>query len=468
MKRNDQFVIEKIENSVYLLPVGQMIADLNKGIKINETCEFVWKQLAEDLSFEKFVGKCIEHFEPQEDEVEQLKQDIGNLIQSLKSRGMIDGSRNIFRCGCSLCRNGAPVLSPAYKEPGLSVDGMNDGTVNDYCSEIVGEYLIGGLPVELCGDEAYFYESLEEFRVEDAKIEKSISQAMRIVITDVTGLQSDTDNKDGYYDEDYKNSENIGLIVNDGKDAEVDRISDDSTKRTVLIHHNELTVLEYHDEYVLFFHELKGVEELHLSKDGSYAHFYCDEPSDEVRFNLFHAIRMAFLVFALQHGKVMLHSCSILFEDMVWAFSGPSGTGKSTHCEIWKRLFGTPIVNGDLNLIGIEDGVAYVYGTPWCGSSGVFENAKRRLGGIVLLKQAADNRLEELGLEKKILYVQQRLITSVWDRTMLEKTLNIVSEIVKNIYVKRFYCNKDDEAGYCIHEDIMLSIRRIHAGEKRY
>ena len=460
MKRNDQFVIEKIENSVYLLPVGQMIADLNKGIKINETCEFVWKQLAGEISFEDLIGKCIEHFEPQEDEIEHLKQDIGNLIQSLKSRGMMEGSRNIFRCGCSLCRNGAPVLSPAFKEPELSADGMNDGSVS--------EYLIGGLAVELCGDEAYFYESFEKFRVANKKTENQKYPVMHVAITNVARLHPNEYSAEGYYDAFSKDDSNDDVIINEASDTDIDKAVNESEERTVLIHHNELTVLEYPDEYVLFFHELKSVEELHLSKDGSYAHFYCDEPSDEVRFNLFHAIRMAFLVFAMQQGKVMLHSCSILFNDMVWAFSGPSGTGKSTHCDIWKRLFDTPIVNGDLNLIGIEDGVAYVYGTPWCGSSGIFENAKRRLGGIVLLKQAVDNRLEELSPEKKILYVEQRLITSVWDRTMLEKTLNIVSEIVKNIYVKRFYCNKDDEAGYRIHEDIMLSIGRIHAGEKRY
>ena len=457
MKRNDQFVIEKIENSIYLLPVGQLIADLNKGIKINETCEFVWNQLAEAISFEELIEKCIVRFAPQEEEKELLKQDIGNLIQSLKARGMIKGSGNIFRCGCSLCRNGSQVLSPMYTEAGTTVHGVNDGTVGNGAGETAGRYMIGGLPVELYGDDAYFYESFEKFKIENEMTEKALSQVMHILVTNVDKMRVDSDKAAEYYDSESQNETTIDLYQN-AFTGDYDKAADDYNERTVLIHHNELTVLEYPKEYVLFFHELKGIEELHLSKEGRYAHFYCEEPSDGVRFNLFHAIRMAFLVFALQHGKVMLHSCSVLFKDMVWAFSGPSGTGKSTHCEIWKKLFDTPVVNGDLNLIGIEDGVAYVYGTPWCGSSKIFENAKRRLGGIVLLKQAVDNKLEELSLEKKILYVQQRLITSVWDRTMLEKTLTIVSEIVKDIYVKRFYCNKDDEAGQLIHEDILLSL----------
>ena len=57
-----------------------------------------------------------------------------------------------------------------------------------------------------------------------------------------------------------------------------------------------------------------------------------------------------------------------------------------------------------------------------------------------------------------MLFVQQRLITSIWDKDSMEKTLGLVSEIIKNIYVKRLYCNREDEAGYLIHDDIMKSL----------
>lgn len=46
---------------------------------------------------------------------------------------------------------------------------------------------------------------------------------------------------------------------------------------------------------------------------------------------------------------------------------------------------GTPLLNGDLNLIGEENGQFFVYGIPWCGTSGICTTEKQRLGGIVLL-----------------------------------------------------------------------------------
>ena len=469
MKRNDQFVLEKIEDSIYLLPIGQMIADLNKGIRVNETCQFIWEQLEKDISFDDLIDICIKHFGAEGEGAERISKDIGDLITSLKVRGMLEGSRNIFRCACSLCRNGAPVLSSRFEQYAYFCPNAKAVKVREIETGY-GKYVIGGLPVDIYGDDRYLYDSFEDFKTDILYLNESETESgdfiadgcdndtvMSIFITDISKLSDKVELTDNYFDLEEK----IGFSDNTESDF-LPGISKDTdiseSERKVVIHHNELTVLEYPTKYVLFFHELSGVEELHMSKDGTYAHFFCDKPSDEVRFNLFHAIRMAFLVFALNRGKVMLHSCSILFNGRVWAFSGPSGTGKSTHCEIWKKLFETPIVNGDLNLIGLENDIPYVYGTPWCGSSGIYDNKKRRLGGIILLKQAIDNRLENLNTEKKVLFVQQRLITSIWDKDSMEKTLGLVSEIIKNIYVKRLYCNREDEAGYLIHDDIMKSL----------
>lgn len=59
--------------------------------------------------------------------------------------------------------------------------------------------------------------------------------------------------------------------------------------------------------------------------------------------------------------------------------------GKSTHTALWHELFGTPYLNGDLNLLGFEDGHITVYGIPWCGTSEIFTTEQYELGGIVLL-----------------------------------------------------------------------------------
>ena len=41
MVRNDSFYVQKIEDSSYLIPTGQMVADMMCGVKINSTGEYV-------------------------------------------------------------------------------------------------------------------------------------------------------------------------------------------------------------------------------------------------------------------------------------------------------------------------------------------------------------------------------------------------------------------------------------------
>lgn len=470
MKRNELFVVKKIGGSLYLLPVGQMIADWNRGIKINETCLYVWKQLKEDISLDELLKRCEEHFAPAIDESgiesendkdgkqEQgknddirnlIRQDITGLVGSLRNRGMLEGSRNVFKCNCQNCQNGLPIPKPIFLD---QIGALWDPDKKDALSRLFGLFEIGGLSVSMFGEAGYFDENFESFRIaigQDEKCQYIPEDVMTIWVRNIDeeGLMVQTE---GFYDETAEKKE----FSFEEDDAAAFDSSVGCEEGKVLIHHNELTVYEYPAYYILIFNELEGIEELHLTKDGRRAVFYCTSPTEELKFNLFHAIRIAYLIYALGKGKVMLHSSSILYKNRIWAFSAPSGTGKSTHCEIWNKLYGTPVINGDLNLLGIEDDRAYVYGTPWCGTSGIFDTKIYPLGGVILLKQGPQNLIKELSDEQKELLVQQRLVTSVWDEAMLDKTFEIVSDLVENIYVTRYYCTKEDEAAQIIHSSI--------------
>lgn len=88
--------------------------------------------------------------------------------------------------------------------------------------------------------------------------------------------------------------------------------------------------------------------------------------------------------------------------------------GKSTHTAFWKKLFDTPFLNGDLNLIGKEGDQFVVYGIPWCGTSEIFTVEKKELGGIVLLEKAPEDKIVSLTKEQKTLRVMQRMISPPW------------------------------------------------------
>ena len=215
----------------------------------------------------------------------------------------------------------------------------------------------------------------------------------------------------------------------------------------ILLRNKELVILEQDDQYILLFPQSKHIIEIQLQKDAKHALCYCLPPyTDTFRYDVFHAIRLLYLYLAQKHDMAALHSASILYKGKLWLFSGHSGMGKSTHTNLWKVIFDTPVINGDLNLLALENGQPVVRGIPWCGTSGICNTQTYPLGGIVLLKQASADSIEELTPDKKQLLVCQRLISPTWNTEQFNINLDIVKNIIPNIMVCRLNCTKENSA----------------------
>ena len=131
-----------------------------------------------------------------------------------------------------------------------------------------------------------------------------------------------------------------------------------------------------------------------------------------------------------------------------------SGTGKSTHTNLWHKLYDTPLINGDLNLLSFKDGTPVVYGLPWCGTSEIFDIKTYPLGGIILLQQASENHIESLELHEKALLVSQRLISPSWTKEQLHTNLHFTENLSSEIYVARLCCNMGNAAAATMKEAI--------------
>lgn len=216
---------------------------------------------------------------------------------------------------------------------------------------------------------------------------------------------------------------------------------------TVLLRNKELWVMEHDGGYIFLFPEAKGILQATLSGDGSRADFYVKPPIDDaLTADMFHAIRLAFLYLAQRRGMFAMHSASIVYNGRLWLFSGRSGMGKSTHTSLWNKLYGTPIANGDLNLITVSGGTALVHGIPWCGTSNICDTNTYPLGGIVLLGRDSGDVIETLPDHEKILLVAQRFISPSWTDEQLSKNLDFSSELIKLVPVCRLKCTNKPSA----------------------
>lgn len=224
---------------------------------------------------------------------------------------------------------------------------------------------------------------------------------------------------------------------------------------TVLICTNEITICENDNYYLLYYPDSLGLLECRLTKDGSQADFYCTSQfSENLMERIFHAIRFTFLIKAQENGLFAIHSASLLYQEHVWLFSGSSGTGKSTHTALWQKLFETPILNGDLNLIGIENNLPYVYGIPWCGTSGIYTVSQHPLGGIVFLRQHPTDEVVPLSEDEKQLFITHRMISPTWKPDMLDKNLSFAGILSASIQVYCLNCTKEDTAAIRIKHQI--------------
>lgn len=219
----------------------------------------------------------------------------------------------------------------------------------------------------------------------------------------------------------------------------------------LLIRTQELCIYYHNDCYDIFFERSSGLMECQLSADFHTAKFFCNgDICDSMIEELFYGFRLAFSTIAQSMGCYMLHSVSLLYQDKLWLFSGSSGTGKSTHTTIWNRLFETPIINGDINCISIDENGVQVHGIPWCGTSKTYDRKSYALGGIVLLQQSPNNYVEELTTSAQQLYVMQRLISPTWTVPMMDSNLVFAAELTNAVPVYRLHCNTEDTAAITI------------------
>ena len=177
------------------------------------------------------------------------------------------------------------------------------------------------------------------------------------------------------------------------------------------------------------------------------------------------ATRIPFSYYSLMIGRVFIHSSSILYRDRVWLFTAPAGTGKSTHARTWEKNGSAKIINGDLNLIGRNvDGFGkgfavssfdrsgeslgepWVYGTPWCGTSGIYELKDYPLGGIIILRQGYKDYIEEMSYEDGVIGILSRSVSPMWDKKLVRKNVDIIADIAKDIMICKLYCTINDSA----------------------
>ncbi len=136
----------------------------------------------------------------------------------------------------------------------------------------------------------------------------------------------------------------------------------------------------------------------------------------------------------LKYRGMMIHASAVELNGRAYLFSGPSGTGKSTHSLQWKKLFGDDlvIINDDKPALREIEGKWYAFGTPWCGKDGINCNKKVPLAGICFLKQSSENSVRVMNRAEAI----QNIVWQTKHRFTTENSIDLMMQNVGSIVEK--------------------------------
>jgi len=149
---------------------------------------------------------------------------------------------------------------------------------------------------------------------------------------------------------------------------------------------------------------------------------------------------------------MLLHASAVIKDGYVYLFSAPSGTGKSTHTELWLKKFpDARIINDDKPAIRIEGDKINVYGTPWSGKTDLNLNLCIPIGGICFLERSEENFINRISSSEAIPLIMNQTVRPRLLKNM-DKLLDTLGKIVENTPVFKMGCNISEEAAVMAYE----------------
>lgn len=144
--------------------------------------------------------------------------------------------------------------------------------------------------------------------------------------------------------------------------------------------------------------------------------------------------------------RFVFHGAAIEYGGNAYLFTAPSGTGKTTHINLWKQYLGdkVDIINGDKPIIKAGN-ISTVYGTPWAGKEGYQRNTSAPLKAICILKQGKENKITKLELAEAVNHLMRQVYLPK-NQISLSATLSLLGKMIENTPVYLLECDISKQA----------------------
>lgn len=148
-------------------------------------------------------------------------------------------------------------------------------------------------------------------------------------------------------------------------------------------------------------------------------------------YGLNNAIMIAFAFSGARERLILMHSSVTMNAGKGYLFLGVSGTGKSTHSDLWvNHIPGSEILNDDNPAVRLmDDGTVRVYGTPWSGKRNYYKQLSVPIGAFVRLEQSPENEIQRKSNLEGFAIILSSTSTMIWDKESYMQICETISEI---------------------------------------
>jgi len=172
-------------------------------------------------------------------------------------------------------------------------------------------------------------------------------------------------------------------------------------------------------------------------------------------FGITNALMIVYAFAGSFQQTLLIHASTILNNGYGYAFIAKSGTGKSTHTQLWiKHIPGSELMNDDNPIVRVIGDQAFIYGSPWSGKTPCYRQIKAPLGAITRIDRAPKNSIEKLSPIEAFASLLPSCSNMKWDKDIFHGICNTVTRVIELTNCYTLHCLPDQEAAEICHKEI--------------
>lgn len=133
-------------------------------------------------------------------------------------------------------------------------------------------------------------------------------------------------------------------------------------------------------------------------------------------------------------GELLLHASGFCWNDLGYAFIGPSGVGKSTLVANLLGRAGLTVLAEDQLAVRFLDGKYWIYGTPWHLNPGMYTNQGVPLEKAFFLQRLSESALNPIGSQEAFKKLLLMGFIPYYRKETLESVMNGLQSLTQSIH----------------------------------